>query len=240
LILEEQLAACLKRGTDALGITLTPETVIVFQKYFELLEENGKLVNLTAITGAEDVATLHFLDSISLLNVYPFENASVIDIGSGAGFPGLPLKIANPSIELTLLDSSGKRISFLSALCDKIGVDAECVCSRAEDMAQDLSRREKSDIAVSRAVSKLNILCELSLPFVRVGGVFIAMKSVSAEDELAEAQNAIDLLGARMSDCIDYQLPGTTIIHRAIIIEKIAETPVKYPRRFAKIQKSPL
>jgi len=205
-----------------------------------MLEDRGKHISLTAITGAEEVARLHFLDSIALLNAADFKNAHVIDIGSGAGLPGVAIKVAEPSVSLTLLDSTGKRVAFLSELCTVLRLAAECINARAEDAARQPSMREKYDIAVSRAVARLNVLCELCLPFVRVGGIFIAMKGVSSADELSEAGHAIETLGAELLECFDYIIPGTKIEHRAILIRKTSRTPEKYPRRFARIEKSPL
>ena len=195
-------------------------------------------MNLTAITGEAEVARLHFLDCGALLNMADFSGKAVIDVGTGAGFPGLPLKILCPDIRLTLLDSLQKRVDFLQSTCSLLELaTVDCVHARAEESMQ---YREKFDIAVSRAVSRLNMLCELCLPFVAVGGKFIAMKGPGGVQELAEAENAIALLGGRVLGITDYTVPGTDITHSAVIIEKTSPTPAKYPRRFAKIQKSPL
>ena len=234
------LTALIEHGAKTLGIDLPAEAFALFETYFELLENRGQSVNLTAISGAEDVARLHFLDSIALLKALQFKDSSVIDIGSGAGFPGVALKIAEPSIGLTLLDSTGKRVAFLSELCTALCINAECIHARAEDAARTPPSRENFDIAVSRAVANMNILCELCLPFVRPGGTFIAMKGVDSAQELAEAHSAIKTLGAELQECLDYHIPGTEIVHRAILIRKIHSTPEKYPRRYAKIANSPL
>ena len=218
-----------------------PETAApAFRRYYELLEERGKVMNLTAITGEEGVYTLHFLDSIYLLKLADFKNKSVIDIGSGAGFPGLPLKIAEPSLSLTLLDAQQKRVSFMQEVSDSVNAEAVCLHARAEEAAFDKKMREKYDFAVSRAVARLNILCELCLPFVKLGGLFIAMKSTGSDDEISEAANAIAKLGGTLEKTVDYPVPGTDAVHRAVLIRKTAETPSGYPRRFAKIQKNPL
>jgi len=214
--------------------------VAAFKAYYDILERRGEHVNLTAITGAEDIARLHFLDSLALLRVMPFANTRVIDIGSGAGFPGIPLKIAEPSIDLTLLDATGKRIAFLSDLCAELAIQAAFLHARAEDAAHEPNKRERYDVAVSRAVSRLNILCELCLPFVRVGGSLIAMKGMDSDGEIEEAQGAIEALGAELRGCHDYTIPGTDITHRAVRIEKVSTTPTKYPRRFSRIKSSPL
>ena len=228
------------RGAKELGIDLPPGADAAFRSYFEFLQEYSRDVNLTAILGEEDVARLHFLDSLALLKVCGFTNARVIDVGSGAGFPGVPVKLAAQSVELTLLDATGKRVAFLSELCDVLGIGAKCVHARAEDAARYADMRECYDIALSRAVARLNILCELCLPFISVGGMFIAMKGADSDDEITEARSGIEMLGAQLQECFDYTIPGTDITHRAVLIRKTANTPEKYPRRFARIQKNPL
>jgi len=237
---QEQLTAILTQGAEALDISMPPDALTAFQTYFDLLESRGKNVNLTTVTGAQNVARLHFLDSISLLKIEAFSHKRVIDIGSGAGFPGIPLKIADPTITLTLLDSARKRITFLSDLCATLNLSADCVQGRAEDYVHQAGIRESFDIAVSRALARLNVLSELCLPYVKVGGIFLAMKSVDSDEELAEADTALEALGAKLDKCIDYTIFDTDIKHRAVVIKKISETPEKYPRRFARIQKSPL
>ena len=238
--MSDPIMSIIANGARKLNIDLPPAAGAAFRAYYDFLEKRGKNVNLTAISGAEEVARLHFLDSISLLLTAPFTNAKIIDIGSGAGFPGVPLKIAEPTIDLTLLDATGKRVSFLRDLCTELDVDATCIHARAEEAAHDINMREKYDTVVSRAVAQLNLLCELCLPFVRVNGLMIAMKSTDSDVELEEAKNAITTLSAEIEGSSDYIIPGTDIIHRAILIRKVDKTPEKYPRRFAKIQKSPL
>jgi len=236
----ETLSSVVENGTRELGICLPPDTYALFEKYYALLEQKNEIVNLTSIKGAEDVARLHFLDSLALLGFADFKNARVIDVGSGAGFPGVPLKLAEPTIKLTLIDATGKRIAFLSELCSVIGIEAACVHARAEELALTPDMREQFDIAVSRAVARLNVLCELCLPFISVGGLFLAMKGTDSAEEIEEAQGASKRLGAEFADTFDYSIPGTEIRHRAIKIRKIAPTPTGYPRRFSKIQKSPI
>jgi len=233
-----KIHAILEHGADALGVKLPPEAYDSFEKYYELLEKHGRNVNLTAITGAEDVTRLHFLDSIALLKTADFSNAKVIDIGSGAGFPGIPLKIAEPSIDLTLLDATSKRIAFLSEACTSLGISARSLHARAEEAAHMADMRGRFDIAVSRAVAQLNVLCELCIPYVRVGGMFIAMKSVDCIAELDEARDIMAILGADSAEIYDYTIPGTDVTHRAILIRKTSDTPANYPRRFSKIKKS--
>jgi len=239
-MLISDISTIVLHGADELGVPISPGAIAAFCKYNELLELRGEYVNLTAITGACDVARLHFLDSLALLNATRFAGARVIDIGSGAGFPGVPLKIVERSISLTLLDASGKRVAFTTELCDALELDAICIHARAEDAARYPDLREQYDIAVTRAVARLNILCELCLPFVSVGGLFIAMKGPDSADELSEAGDAIVALGAKMHKCYDYTIPGTDITHRVVLIHKIAKTPEKYPRRFARIKSAPL
>lgn len=242
------LAKIVKRGAAELGIALTDKAARDFEVYFEALEERNAVMNLTAISGGEAVARLHFLDSLGVLRAAgvredgagALRGAKIIDVGSGAGFPGLPLKIAEPSIALTLLDSSQKKIAFLSELCGKIGTDCECIAARAEELARSPQYREAFDFAVSRAVARLNTLVEFTLPFVKPGGALLAMKSVDTAAELAEAEYAVRLLGGRMDEPVDYEIPGAGVTHRVVIVRKVEATPAEYPRRFAKIQKSPL
>ena len=238
--MSDAIFAIISQGAKDLNIELPPGTEAAFRTYYDFLERRGQIVNLTAISGDREVARLHFLDSLALLNTATFRDAKVIDIGSGAGLPGVPLKIAEPSIDLTLLDSTGKRVTFLSELCDEIGIKASCIKARAEVAAHDPEMREQYDIAVSRAVARLNILCELCLPYIQIGGLLLAMKTVDSTDEVEEAQGALILLGAEVQGHFDYEIPGTGITHRAILIHKISKTPDKYPRRFARIQNSPL
>ena len=235
-----ELSRILSRGAEDLALILPPGAIQAFESYHRFLEEQGRDYNLTTITGEAEVARLHFLDCIALLSLFDFRGARVIDVGSGAGFPGVPLKIAEPSIELTLLDSAGKKMAFLSRLCRLLDISASCVGRRAEDAAGAQVFREQYDIAVSRAVARLNVLCELCLPFIRTGGMFIAMKGADSADEIEESRGAIKLLGAELLECRDYTIPGTDVPRRAVLIKKILDSPDKYPRRFSKIKNSPL
>lgn len=226
----------LTEGFSELGLSLSEESLSRFQQYYSFLTERGRVMNLTAISGEEATARLHFLDCAALLSQYNFAGASVIDVGSGAGFPGIPLKLAQPDISLTLLDSQQKRVGFLRETCALLGLDdVSCTAGRAEDAARE--NRGCFDIAVSRAVARLNILCELCLPFVRIGGAFIAMKGPDCE---AEAIKAAALLGGGRSELKQYTIPGTDIVHSAVIIHKLAPTPPQYPRQFGIIKKKPL
>jgi len=239
-VMSDEIFNIVAQGAEELNITLPPVAEAAFRAYYDFLEKRGQDVNLTSITGVEEVARLHFLDSIALLNAISFKDAKVIDIGSGAGFPGIPLKIAEPSLDLTLLDATGKKVLFLTEICEMLGIKASYIKARAEETAHENEKREQYDIAVARAVARLNILCELCLPFVRIGGSFIAMKTIGSDDEVAEARNAIKTLGAETQANFYYKIPGTDIFHRAVLIQKTSKTPGEYPRRFAKIQKSPL
>lgn len=226
----------LRSGFPALGLSLTEEALTRFRKYFTYLDAQNQVMNLTAIEGEEETARLHFLDCAALLRVADFHGKSVIDVGTGAGFPGLPLKIAEPTIHLTLLDSLGKRIRFLEESIRLLGLEhVETVLSRAEEAPKEM--RERFDIATARAVTRLDLLSELCLPFVKVGGVFLAMKGQTAEEELEQAEAAIRILGGTVRNIARYTIPGTDVCHSAVVIEKTAPTPEKYPRRWAKMQK---
>ena len=227
----------LQDGLTKLG--LPTGGIPALMRYAELLVEKNKVMNLTAITEPADIAALHFLDSAAPLTLADFRGKTVADVGTGAGFPGLPLRIVEPSIRLTLLDAQNKRIEFLKEVCDDLALaDVECVHQRAEEFAAD--RRESFDLVTSRAVAALPLLCELCLPLVKVGGYFVAMKSVDAGAELDAAAHAIEVLGGAVERVADYDIPGTEVRHRAILIKKVRETGKKYPRPFAKIKKAPL
>ena len=228
----------LKRGLEAMSIPFDGEALARFRTYYDLLEQRNRVMNLTAISGEDEVAVKHFLDSAAVLLRFPLAGKRAIDVGSGAGFPGLPLKILVPDLKLTLLDAQQKRVDFLSEVCAALGYnDVKCLHARAEEAA---ALRETFDYALARAVARLNVLSELCLPFVQPGGTFLALKGPAAEEELAEAQRALKLLGAERGEIFDYALPGEELRHNIVALRKTAPTPKQYPRRFAQIKKSPL
>ena len=227
----------LHAGLSALG--LPTEGIPALERFGEMLVEKNKVMNLTAITEPADVATLHFLDSVAMLKEVDLAGKTMVDVGTGAGFPGVPLRIVCPAVHMTLLDSLNKRIDFLKEVCGELGYAVvDCVHGRAEEFAA--KHRESFDFATSRAVANFQLLTELCLPLVKVGGTFIAMKSVDSDEELKSAEKAISILGGRVERTVDYQIPGTDVTHRLVFIKKIKETPKKYPRAFAKIKKNPL
>jgi len=219
-----------------LGLSLTEEQLDRFCAFGAALLEKNKVMNLTAITDPEAVARLHFADCLTLLTAADLKGKAVIDVGCGAGFPGVPLKLAEPTIRLTLLDSLQKRVRWLEETLSSMGVEAECVAARAEEFAAQ--RREQYDLATSRAVARLNVLAELCLPYVRVGGKFLAMKGALAQAEVEEARRGIERLGGHVLRIFEY--PVADAVHKAVVIEKLRPTPPQYPRAFAKIKKSPL
>ena len=233
----DQMRPILEAGLGQLG--LDTGAVPALTEYARLLLETNQVMNLTAITDPKDVATLHFLDCASLLALADFTGKTVADVGSGAGFPGLPLKILCPSIQLIMVDSLGKRVNFLQTVCDALHLTGvEAIHARAEEIPEGY--RDSFDFALSRAVARLNILCELCLPYVKKGGAFIAMKGSDLDQELKEAEKAIALLGGKVEQKLDYTIPGTDVTHSLLIIRKLGNTAGKYPRRWAQIKKSPL
>ena len=226
----------LRNGLPQLGLALSEETQDTLCAFGAAVVEQNKVMNLTAITDPEQVAKLHLLDSLSLLAVEDLKGKRIIDVGCGAGFPGVPVKIACPEAELTLLDSLGKRMAWLEQVLPTLGVQAECLTARAEEAVTN--RREQYDIATSRAVARLNILLELTAPYVKVGGKVLAMKGAAAQEELAEAKNAIVRLGLKLEKVLEFPVDGAS--HSVIVLKKVAPTPAQYPRRYAKIKQNPL
>lgn len=218
-------------------ITLTENQYEQFQKYFELLAEWNEKMNLTAITDESGVALKHFADSLSLLNFVDIpQNSTLADVGTGAGFPGVVLKIARPDIKLTLIDSLNKRLVFLGEVCAQLGIEAELIHSRAEDGARDEKLRENFDFAVSRAVARMNVLSEYCLPYVKVGGAFCAMKGAQANEEFKESLNAINTLGGKLENKYFFELPENGGERAIAVVRKVRNTPQKYPRQSGKIK----
>lgn len=231
------MTALLTQGLRELG--LDESRADTLERFAALLLEKNEVMNLTSITEPTAIAQLHLLDSAALTQFVELSGKKVVDVGTGAGFPGMPLRILKDDFDLTLLDSLGKRIAWLSEVCETLGLRrVECIHARAEEFAA--AHREQYDIATSRAVAQLNVLCELALPLVKVGGQFLAMKSTDTEEEIASAKNALRSLGGKIVSVEDYTIPTSTVTHRVVVIEKVSPTPAKYPRAFAKIKKQPL
>ena len=226
----------LEAGLPELGLTLTERQKKTLCDFGEAVVRQNQVMNLTAITEADQVAKLHLLDSLTVLTAAELAGRKLIDVGCGAGFPGVPLAIACPEAKITLLDSLGKRVHWLEEILPTLGVKAECVTARAEEFVSD--RRESYDFATSRAVARLNILLELTAPYVKVGGMVVAMKGAAAREELAECTGAIRKLGLKLEDVKEFSVDGAS--HSLILLKKIAPTPKQYPRRYAKIKQNPL
>ena len=211
-----------------------------FDEYAKLLVEKNKVMNLTGITEPDAIVTRHFADSLSFFyNLDVKQNAKIIDVGSGAGFPGLALKIARPDLKVTLLDSTAKRVNFLSQVAQSLDLDVECVHLRAEDGAKMPQYREQFDLATARAVSEMRVLCEYCLPFVKVGGLFVALKGKDINEELSSAKNSIAVLGGEFLSKTDFRLNDESE-RNIVLVKKISQTPPKYPRVSAQIAKKPL
>lgn len=229
---------------ETFRIVLREEQEQQFIKYYELLAEWNSFMNLTAITEFDEVLKKHFVDSLSLVKACDkirTEALHVIDIGTGAGFPGIPLKIAFPQIKLTLLDSLQKRLNFLTEVQNQLGLqNIEMIHGRAEDFAKPSLEREKYDLCVSRAVANLATLSELCLPYVKVGGSFISYKSEKVEEEAAGAKKAIDILGGKIKSQVEFELPESDIYRNLFVIKKIKSTPKKYPRKAGLPSKEPI
>ena len=226
----------LLEGLPALGITLSEDTADKLCAFGAAVVQQNAVMNLTAITEPAAVAKLHLLDSLTVLTVVELSGKQIIDVGCGAGFPGVPVAIACPAAKVTLLDSLGKRMNWLESILPQLGIRARCITARAEEAVAD--HREKFDYATSRAVARLNILLELTAPYVRIGGAVLALKGSAAREELDEAKNAVKKLGLKLEKIQDFTIDGAT--HSLIVLRKIAHTPPQFPRRYAKIKQSPL
>lgn len=227
-------------GSKKLNIPLSETQVDKLTEYARLLVEwNGK-INLTAITDDEGIVTKHFLDSITALQT-GYVRGRVIDVGTGAGFPGLVLKLAKPELSLTLLDSLNKRVNFLKKVGEKLSIDGlEYVHARAEDGGRNREYREKFDTVVSRAVANLTVLSEWCLPFLKKDGYFLAMKGPLADEELSKARRAIQILGGKVEDIFEADIPFTDLKHKIIVIKKVGQTPMRFPRKAGIATKTPI
>ena len=241
-MLEKYNIDSFEKDLEELNINLEKRQICQFLKYYELLVEWNSFMNLTAITDFDEVIKKHFIDSLSLVKAIDLsKNYSVIDIGTGAGFPGIPLKIAFPNLEITLLDSLNKRIKFLNEVIEKLGLEnIETIHGRAENFAKDKNYRQSYDLCVSRAVANLSTLSEYCLPYVKIGGKFISYKSEKITDEINAAKKAINILGGNISGQVDFNLPDSDIYRNLFIIEKIKDTPMKYPRKAGLPSKEPI
>lgn len=246
----ESFAEKMKAGTKELNITLSQRQLEQFFTYYEMLIETNKVMNLTAITEEGDVVAKHFCDSLCLVKACPelsgngdnnMKTVSVIDVGTGAGFPGIPLKIAFPQLKLTLLDSLNKRVKFLEQVCRELGLEeVSCIHGRAEDAGRKKEHREQYDLAVSRAVANLASLSEYCLPFVKTGGFFIPYKSGDIEDELNQGKKAVKILGGEIEEAVRFSLPGGDGSRSLIRIRKAKPVSAKYPRKAGMPGKEPL
>ena len=232
----EKMRQTLDALLPELGLALPEGARATLCPYGEAVIAQNEVMNLTAITDPAQVAKLHLLDSLTVLTAADLKGKRLIDVGCGAGFPGVPLAIACPEAEVTLLDSLGKRVRWLEATLPTLGVAARCITARAEEAVAD--HRESFDYATSRAVARLNILLELTAPYVKVGGAVIAMKGAAAQEELAECAGAIRKLGLKLEDVKHFSIDGAD--HALIVLRKVAHTPAAYPRRYAKIKQTPL
>ena len=232
----------LKEDALLFGVTLSDEQLSQFYTYYEMLIEWNEKINLTAITDFDEVLKKHFLDSLSIGRIIKQDSSiSILDIGTGAGFPGIPIKIAFPDVEMTLMDSLNKRVNFLNEVIHVLGLKKiEAIHGRAEDFAKKGLLREQFDISVSRAVANLSSLSEFCLPYVKIGGCFISYKSEKAVEEMEASKNAISILGGGKVSSDTFMLPGTDFRRTFVKIEKIKETPAKYPRKAGTPVKQPL
>ena len=232
----DKMKETLIQGLPELGLTLPDEILNTLCGFGHAMVKQNEVMNLTGITEDSAVAKLHLLDSLTVLSSADLKGKTLIDVGCGAGFPGVPLAIACPEAKITLLDSLGKRMKWLEEVLPTLGISAECVTARAEEAVT--KRRESYDFATSRAVARLNILLELTAPYVKVGGAVLAMKGAMAKEELAECGNAIAKLGLKLEEVKEFPIDGAS--HAVIVLRKVKPTPSQYPRRFAKIKQAPL
>ncbi len=230
----DEMEQTLHDGLEELGLELTQGQQQKLCAFARAMLEQNRVMNLTAITQPEAVAKLHLLDSLTVLKAADLRGKRLIDVGCGAGFPGVPLAIACPEAHVTLLDSLAKRMNWLETVLPELEITARCVTARAEEAGQ----REEYDFAVSREVARLNVLLELTAPFVKVGGAVLAMKGAAAQEELDQARGAMARLGLKWERTLDFSIDGAS--HHILVLRKHTHTPAQYPRRFAKIKQSPL
>ncbi|MBS4534954.1 16S rRNA (guanine(527)-N(7))-methyltransferase RsmG [Clostridium sp. D2Q-14] len=230
------------KGLSKLDINLKSQSIDDFIAYKELLKEWNEKINITAIKEDSEIDIKHFLDSLTILKTgYVKDGLKIIDIGTGGGFPGIPIKIANKSTEVVLLDSLNKRIKFLHEVINEIGLNnIKAIHGRAEDYGKNEEYREQFDLAVSRAVAPLNVLLEYCIPFVKVGGYFIAMKGTQLNNEVEESEKSLKIMGGIIENRFDIKLPFSDIVHKLLVIKKIFKTPTKYPRKAGKPKQKPL
>lgn len=230
-----------KEGLLELNIELSDAQISQFMDYYELLIEKNKVMNLTAITELSEVISKHFIDSLSIARLYRPSSEKILDLGTGAGLPGIPIKIAFPDTQVVLMDSLNKRVRFLDEVIEKLSLDnITTIHGRAEDFGRDKNYREAFDICTSRAVARLSTLSEYCIPFIKVGGKFIPYKSGNITEEVNEAGKAINILGGKILKADEFELPNTDIRRTLILIEKSKYTPTKYPRLAGKPSKEPL
>ena len=229
----------LHSGAHEYGVNLDDKALDRFDKYAELLCEWNSFMNLTAIKEPDEIVKKHFVDSVSLLSAIEIpEGASIIDVGTGAGFPGVPLLIARNDLKVTLLDSTNKRLDFIRAVLEATGLEAEVIHMRAEDAGKNKALRESFDFSTARAVSNLRDLSEYCLPFVKKGGYFVPMKSAKTDEEISQAQKAVKILGGKIEEIKSFELDGAQ--RTILLIKKISQTPTNYPRPSAKMAKFPI
>lgn len=239
--MEKGIESKIKLGLEEMGIIPPEYAVEKMAQFLQALLEKNKVMNLTSITDPNDAVGLHLLDSASLLKYIPNSAKCLIDVGTGAGFPGMPLKLLRPDLEVTLMDALDKRLAWLNVMAQELDLnDVKTVHGRGEDLPHRLKYREEYDVATARAVAEMRVVAEIGLPFVKVGGRLLAMKSRDTGGEIEKAKPAIQELGGVITQVEDYHIPNMNVVHRLVIIEKIFPTPEDYPRRWAKIQKSVL
>ena len=229
-------------GCKLYNIDISKEQINMLLKYMDMLKEWNNNINLTSIVDDEGIIKKHFLDSISIFNTKLIkDNISLIDVGTGAGFPGIPIKIINPTVKVTLIDSLKKRVNFLEEVIVELKLkDINAVHGRCEDFANQKDYREQYDIATARAVASLPVLCEYCLPYVKIGGSFIAMKGPSVAEELDVSGNAVKVMGGELKEVIDTNIYGEDLNHKLVVIKKKKLSPIKYPRKAGKIEKNPI